>query len=179
MLTITTKDAGDRHTISSQRIQTVRGINPIEKSIRDMATASMKKIDKEGYDIHVVKNIRSAVKERLWPTTKFLPEDILNDYNMIYDNRKRTNSILSVILNCTTEMKKAKKDNKEMEKTKMYSLYCLYNGVVPHELGKIRSSQTKFIKQAMMGTTEQGMVAVSNFIDNNLFKFLTIKFSFN
>ena len=67
----------DGITTNRRIVQTVGGINQIDKSIRDMATALMKKMDKEGYDIHVVKNIRSAVKERLWPTTKFLPEDMI------------------------------------------------------------------------------------------------------
>ena len=131
-----------------------------------MVNASMKKTDKEEYDIHVVKNLKAAVKERLWSTTKFLPEDLLNNYNAMYDNRKQTNSILSVLLDCTVEMKRAKKDGVEMEKQKMYELYNMYQGVIPHELGKIRSSQTKFIKQAMMGKKEKkGKFAVSSFND--------------
>lgn len=127
-----------------------------------MVNASKKKTDKEGYDVHVVKNLRTAVKERLWSTTKFLPEDLLNDYNALYDNRKKSNSILSVLLDCTVEMKRAKTDGEELEQQKMYELYNMYHGVIPHELGKIRSSQTKFIKQAMMGKKEKkGKVAVS------------------
>ena len=50
----------------------------------------MKKTDKDEYDLHVVKNLKAAVKERLWSTTKFLPEDLLNNYNAMYDNQKQS-----------------------------------------------------------------------------------------